>query len=171
MTDPASPSQGAPVDKAAERRLARSAARLAAVQALYQMEMTGAGWREVRAEFEDHRIGAEIDGAQFREADIGHFRALLEGVVEHQREIDRLTDAALVEKWPLGRVDPTLRALFRCGGYELMELANVPAKVAINEYVDIATAFFPDGKEPRFANAVLDHMARKLRPTEVKPAG
>lgn len=144
-------------------KLARSAARLAAVQALYQMEMTEASWQSVRQEFETYRIGAEIEGAQYREADVGHFRALLEGVVARQAEIDKLTDAALVERWPLGKVDPTLRAIFRAGGFELIAMPDVPFKVVINEYVDIAQAFFPNRQEPRFVNAVLDHMAKKTR--------
>ncbi|MBX2853998.1 MAG: transcription antitermination factor NusB [Rhodobacteraceae bacterium] len=146
-----------------DKRLARSAARLAAVQALYRMEITGATWKETIGEFETHFIGAELEGAQYREADIALFRDLLRGVVERQTEIDKLTDAALVEKWPLGRVDPTLRAIFRCGGYELLARADVPYKVAINEYVDVAKAFFTGGQEARFANAVLDHMARRTR--------
>ncbi|MEO1293708.1 MAG: transcription antitermination factor NusB [Pseudomonadota bacterium] len=143
-----------------QRRLARSTARLAAVQALYQMEITGASWREVRGEFETHRLGAEVEGEQLREPDIDHFRAILEGVVARQVEIDQLTDAALVERWPLGKIDPTLRAIFRAGGYELLDRQDVPWKVAINEYVDVAKAFFSDARIPRFANAVLDHMAK-----------
>ena len=154
-------------DKRTAQRLARAAARLAAVQALYQMESTGASWREVRQEFETHRIGAEIEGEQYREADITLFRAILEGVVERQSDIDKLTDAALVAKWPLGRVDPTLRAIFRCGGYELLARTDIPPRVAINEYVDVAKAFFPEGQESRFANAVLDHMAREARAEEM----
>ena len=146
------------------RRLARSAARLAAVQALYQMELTGAGAAEVGREFENHRLGAEIEGAQYREADLDHFRTLLQGVVDRQTEIDQLTDAALVERWPLGKIDPTLRAIFRCGGFELLGMQSVPPRVAISEYVDVAKAFFPDSQEARFVNAVLDHMARRARP-------
>ncbi|MEL6977637.1 MAG: transcription antitermination factor NusB [Pseudomonadota bacterium] len=147
-----------------DRRLARSAARLAAVQALYQMELTGEAAAAVASEFESHRIGAEIEGAQYREADIAHFRAVLRGVVERQREIDQMTDEALVERWPLGKIDPTLRAIFRCGGFELLGMDAVPPKVAITEYVDVAKAFFTEGQEARFVNAVLDHMARKARP-------
>lgn len=150
--------------KREERRLAKSAARLAAVQALYQIELTQSPADAVRREFEQHRLGAEIEGAQYREADLDLFRALLTGVIERQVEIDRLTDEALVARWPLGRVDPTLRAIFRAGGFELVGLPEVPAKVAINEYVDVARAFFPEGQEARFANAVLDHMARRSRP-------
>lgn len=159
-SEPESP----PLKPGEERRLARSAARLAAVQALYQMELTGSGAEEVGREFENHRLGAEIEGAQYREADLDHFRGLLKGVVGHQREIDQLTDAALVERWPLGKIDPTLRAIFRCGGFELIEMQEVPPRVAITEYVDVAKAFFPEGQESRFVNAVLDHMARRARP-------
>ncbi len=153
-----------PEDPRHQRRLARSAARLAAVQALYQMEMTGAPWREVLEEFVAHRLGAEIEGERYIDADEAHFRALLGGVVERQSEIDRLTDGALVAKWPLANVDPTLRAIFRAGGCEFLRFEDVPPKVAISEYVDVAKAFFPEGQEWRFANAVLDHMARKARP-------
>ncbi|MEM9724985.1 MAG: transcription antitermination factor NusB [Pseudomonadota bacterium] len=151
------------------KRLARSAARLAAVQALYQMELTGAPASAVRREFETHRLGAEIEGAQYREPDIDHFRAVLSGVPERQREIDRLTDDALVARWPLGKIDPTLRAIFRCGGFELLGLPDVPPRVAITEYVDVAKAFFTEGQEARFVNAVLDHMARVARPDAFTP--
>lgn len=145
-------------------RAARSAARLAAVQALYQMELTGSEWRSVRSEFETHRIGAEIEGAHYHEADLGHFSAILEGVVARQEEIDQMTAAALVERWPLGKVDPTLRAIFRAAGHELLAAASIPPKVVINEYVDVAKAFFDEGQESRFANAVIDHMAKRARP-------
>ena len=148
----------------AEARLARSAARLAAVQALYQMEIAGTAWQTVRREFEDHRLGAEIEGVQYRKADIDLFRDLLEGVVARQAEIDQLTDRALVEKWPLGRIDATLRAVFRAAGYELIARPDIPPKVSIGEYVDVTKAFFSAGKEAKFVNAVLDHMARESRP-------
>ena len=147
-----------------EARMARSAARLAAVQALFQIEATGADWRAVVREFDEHRLGAEIEGEQYREADPDHFRRTVEAVLSDQVRIDRLTDAALVERWPLGRIDPTLRALFRAAGAELTARADIPPKVIIGEYVDVAHAFFPQGKEPKFVNAVLDHMAREARP-------
>jgi N utilization substance protein B len=153
-------------------RRARSAARLAAVQALYQMEVTGAAMAAVRSEFEAHRLGAEIEeagGPQYHDADLSLFRAILSGVVESQARIDRLTDEALVAKWPLGRIDPTLRALFRAGGYELTMRPDVPARVVIGEYVDVAKAFYAEGKEAKFVNAVLDHMAREVRPGELAP--
>ncbi|MCL5778558.1 transcription antitermination factor NusB [Limibaculum sp. FT325] len=152
-----------------EARLARSAARLAAVQALYQMELSGADWKTVRREFETHRLGAEIDGEQYREADIDLFRDILEGVVARQAAIDQLTDRALVEKWPLGRIDATLRAVFRAAGHELMARHDIPPKVTIGEYVDVAKAFFAEGKEAKFVNAVLDHMAREVRAADMAP--
>jgi N utilization substance protein B len=147
-----------------EARLARSAARLAAVQALYQMEVGGADWQTVRREFEEHRLGAEIEGDQYRAADVALFRDILKGVVARQAAIDQLTDRALVEKWPLGRVDATLRAIFRAAGYELTARDDIPPKVSIGEYVDVAKAFFEGGREAKFVNAVLDHMAREARP-------
>ncbi|MEM1384858.1 MAG: transcription antitermination factor NusB [Pseudomonadota bacterium] len=147
----------------ADRR-ARSAARLAAVQALYQMEITGADWAAVSKEFSDHRLGAELEGVSYHEADQRLFRDILEGVVRAQVEIDQLTDRALVERWPLGRIDATLRAVFRAAGHELTARQDVPPKVVIGEYVDIAKAFFEAGKEAKFVNAVLDHMAREARP-------
>ena len=133
-----------------EARLARSAARLAAVQALYQMEMTGADWREVVREFDDHRLGAEIEGVQYRDADASHFRMTVEGAVLKQAQIDRLTDRALVERWPLGRIDATLRAVFRAAGYEITTRTDIPARVIVGEYVDIAKAFLLGGSGSRF---------------------
>lgn len=143
----------------------RSAARLYAVQALFQMEAADAGLDEVRDEFEAHRLGAEIDGVAYGLADTGHFRALLEAAVGEQARIDQLTDRALVERWPIDRIDPTVRALFRAAGAELIA-TDTPPRVTINEYVDVAKAFFPGGNEVKFANAVLDHMAREARPAE-----
>ena len=152
-----------------EARLARSAARLAAVQALYQMELGGADRQTVQREFEQHRIGAEIEGAQYREADIALFRDILKGVVARQAAIDQLTDRALVAKWPLGRIDATLRAIFRAAGHELTAREDIPPKVVIGEYVDVAKAFFENGREAKFVNAVLDHMAREARPEALGP--
>ena len=143
-------------------RLARSAARLAAVQALFQIEATNADWRVVVREFDEHRLGAEIEGAQYREADHEHFHRTVNDVIEHQSEIDRLTNDSLEKKWPLERIDPTLRALFRAASAELLYQPNIPRKVVLGEYVDIAHAFFPDAKEAGFVNAVLDHIVRNL---------
>lgn len=143
----------------------RSAARLYAVQALFQMEAADAGLEEVRDEFEAHRLGAEIDGIPYGAADTAHFRAVLEAAVGDQARIDQLTDRALVKRWPIDRIDPTVRALFRAAGAELVA-TDTPPRVTINEYVDVAKAFFPGGNEVKFVNAVLDHMAREVRPAE-----
>ncbi|MEM1387319.1 MAG: transcription antitermination factor NusB [Pseudomonadota bacterium] len=145
-------------------RQMRSAARLYAVQALFQMEAAGQSVDTVRREFEDHRFGAELsEGEALIEGDVDHFRAVIDNAVNHQARIDQMTDRALVAKWPIARIDPTLRALFRAAGAELTE-GDAPPKVVITEYVDVAKAFFPEGREPKFVNAVLDHMARDAKP-------
>ncbi len=144
-------------------RARRSAARLYAVQALFQMEAAGSGLDAVREEFETHRLGLEIDGESYGDPDLDHFRTVLHEAVNHQARIDQLTDRALVAKWPIDRIDPTLRALFRAAGAEIVAL-DTPAKVIIAEYIAVARAFFPEGREQKFVNAVLDHMAREARP-------
>lgn len=141
----------------------RSAARLYAVQALFQMESSGQTTQQIEQEFEDHRFGATYDDIEMQEGDVGHFRAVVDRAVNEQAKIDQLTDRALVAKWPIARIDPTLRALFRAAGAEMLD-TNTPPKVIIVEYMDVTTAFFPDGKEARFVNGVLDHMAREARP-------
>ncbi|MBE1293615.1 transcription antitermination factor NusB [Shimia sp.] len=147
-----------------QKRKMKSASRLYAVQALFQMEHSGQTVDQVRVEFLDHRFGAEVDdGTDMIEGDVDHFRKTIEDAVNYQAPIDQMTDRALVAKWPIDRIDPTLRALFRAAGAELLQ-SDVPAKVAITEYVAIANAFFPDGKEGKFVNAVLDHMAREAKP-------
>lgn len=149
--------------KADEKRQRRSAARLYAVQALFQMESSGQTVESVTREFETHRFGATYEEGEFIEGDVDHFRAVVDGAVNWQAKIDQMTDRALVAKWPIDRIDPVLRALFRAAGAEFVAL-TVPPKVTIVEYVEVAKAFFPDGKEPKFVNAVLDHMAREARP-------
>ncbi|OYX42002.1 MAG: transcription antitermination factor NusB [Rhodobacterales bacterium 32-67-9] len=141
----------------------KSAARLYAVQALFQMEAAGQTVDKVSREFETHRFGAVYEDDEMAEGDLGLFRKTVEDAVNWQAQIDQMTDRALVAKWPIDRIDPVLRALFRAAGAELLA-EETPAKVVINEFVDIARAFFPDGKEPKFVNAVLDHMAREARP-------
>lgn len=153
----------APKITAAQGRRMRSAARFYAVQALFQMEAADIGLETVLAEFETHRFGAEIDGATYAAADLAHFRAILAAAVQEQGKIDQLTSRALVVRWPIDRIDPTLRALFRAAGAELVA-TDTPPKVSITEYVDVARAFYPEGKETKFVNAVLDHMAREARP-------
>jgi N utilization substance protein B len=146
-----------------ERRQMRSAARLYAVQALFQMEAADQSADKVRREFETHRFGAVYDDDEMAEGDPDLFRAILDQAVTWQAKIDQMTDRGLVAKWPIDRIDPVLRALFRAAGAELL-LRGTPPKVVITEYVDVAHAFFPDGREPKFVNAVLDHMAREAQP-------
>lgn len=146
-----------------QKRKMKSASRLYAVQALFQMEHSDQNSDAVCEEFLDHRFGADYDGAQFAEGDVDLFRRTIANAVDNQAQIDQLTDRALVAKWPLGRIDPTLRALFRAAGAEMVS-SDVPPKVIISEYVDLASAFFPEGKEAKFVNAVLDHMAHDALP-------
>lgn len=146
-----------------QKRKMRAAARLYAVQALFQMEATGQITNQIIPEFLDHRFEAELDDVRFNDGDADLFRKLVEDAVNWQAKIDQMTDRALVAKWPIDRIDPTLRALFRAAGAELIH-GEAPPKVVITEFVDIAGAFFPEGQEPRFVNAVLDHMAHEARP-------
>ncbi|MEI4469886.1 transcription antitermination factor NusB [Frigidibacter sp. MR17.24] len=146
-----------------EKRQMKSAARLYAVQALFQMETSGQTPERITREFETHRFGAVYDEDEMAEGDPDLFRRLVDDAVVWQARIDQMTDRALVAKWPIDRIDPVLRALFRAAGAELVNPAT-PPKVVINEFVDVARAFFPEGKEPSFVNAVLDHMAREARP-------
>ncbi|MDX8347718.1 transcription antitermination factor NusB [Cognatiyoonia sp. IB215446] len=146
-----------------QKRKMKSAARLYAVQALFQMESSGQTVDAIIREFEDHRFGASYEEGEMAEGDVDMFRALMDKAVDDQALIDQMTDRALVAKWPIARIDPTWRALFRAAGAE-MTLKETPPKVVISEFVAIAEAFSSDGKEPKFVNAVLDHMARATRP-------
>ncbi|MBO6854519.1 MAG: transcription antitermination factor NusB [Marivivens sp.] len=146
-----------------QSRSMKSAARLYAVQALFQMEVSGQTVEAVCREFEDHRFGAVYEGDEMQDGDVDLFRSLVDTAVDRQAKIDQATDRALVAKWPIQRIDPTLRALFRVAGAEMV-IADTPPKVVIVEFVQVAEAFFPEGKEPRFVNAVLDHMAREFQP-------
>ncbi|ASP22962.1 N utilization substance protein B [Antarctobacter heliothermus] len=147
-----------------QKRKMKSASRFYAVQALFQMEQSDVGIDKVRREFLEFRFGAEIDdGTEMIDGDVEFFAKLLEQAVNWQVKIDQMTDRALVAKWPIARIDPTLRALFRVAGAEMLAF-ETPPKVVIVEYLDVASAFFPDGKEARFVNAVLDHMAREAKP-------
>ncbi|MEO1539688.1 MAG: transcription antitermination factor NusB [Pseudomonadota bacterium] len=146
-----------------QARQMRSASRLFATQALFQMEQGDATLPEVQEQFETHRMGAEIEGDTYAEGDVDLFRTLIGEALAQQVTIDQATDAALVARWPIGKIDPTLRALFRAAGAELTT-GKTPPKVVITEFVDVARAFFPDSKEPKFVNAVLDHMAHAMRP-------
>lgn len=143
----------------------RSAARLAASQALYQMEVAAAPLPEVLAEFEAHWIGQEVEGDQYNPADAAFFRDIVTGVLTDQVAIDRALDEALSEGWPLKRVEALMRAILRAGLYELRSRTDVPARAAIKEYVDVAGAFY-GAEESGMINAVLDSLARKLRAAE-----
>jgi N utilization substance protein B len=140
----------------------RGSARLAAVQALYQMDVAGTGLLETTAEYETFRLGKELDGQQYREADAQWFRSILAGVVEHQKTVDPIIRQSLTEDWPLSRLDSTLRAILRAGAYELMHRAEVPTAVVVSEYIDIAKAFYSED-EPKLVNAVLDRVGKRVR--------
>lgn len=140
----------------------RGAARLAAVQALYQMDVSGQGCLDVAAEYENFRLGKEVDGARYRDADAQWFRAILSGVVERQTAIDPLIHQALPTDWPLARIDSTLRAILRAGVYELTHKAEVPVAVIVSEYLDVAKAFYAED-EPGLVHAVLDAVAGRVR--------
>ena len=152
------------------RASSRSAARLAAVQALYQMDMTGIDLNEVIAEFEAYRLGREIEDCQYCDAEPAFFRDLVEGVVREQLKVDPLINQQLAEGWRLTRVDSILRAILRAGAYEILERGDVPARVTISEYVDIAHAFFSE-QEPKVVNGILDHIGHKARPVEFPKQG
>ncbi|MCF6232307.1 MAG: transcription antitermination factor NusB [Rhodobacteraceae bacterium] len=145
------------------KRKMKSAARLYCVQALFQMEHSSQTADLVIAEFLEHRFGATYEGDEMIDGDVALFERLIGDAVNFQAPIDQLTDRALVAKWPIARIDPTLRSLFRAAGAELTQ-NTTPPKVVITEFVDIARAFFPDGKEANFVNAVLDHMAHEAKP-------
>ncbi|PCH82382.1 MAG: transcription antitermination factor NusB [Hyphomicrobiales bacterium] len=140
----------------------RGAARLAAVQALYQMDVGEVDLNDTIAEYEAYRLGNELDGEQYRDADPQFFRDIVSGVVKHQRDLDPLIHTSLVPGWPLSRIDALLRAILRCGAYELVERKDVPPRVVISEYIDIANAFYSQD-EPGMVNGVLDAVARKKR--------
>jgi N utilization substance protein B len=154
-------------DHAQEARKAnkRGAARLAAVQALYQMDLAGTGVNEIMTQFEKHWLGSEIEGVQYRPAEPAYFRDIVEGVLREQKRLDPQIDAALARGWPLKRIETVLRAVLRAGAYELACRSDVPARVVTAEYVDVAGAFV-DKEETGMVNAVLDQLAHELRAAE-----
>jgi transcription antitermination protein NusB len=153
-------------DRKANRR---GAARLAAVQALYQMDIAGTGLNDILAEFESHWIGREVEGAQYLPAEAAFFRDVVGGVVREQRKLDPMVDQALAQGWPLKRIEAIMRAVLRAGAYELGHRSDVPARVVVAEYVDVANAFV-DRDETGMVNAVLDQLARQLRAGEFERA-
>jgi transcription antitermination protein NusB len=145
----------------------RSAARLAAVQALYQMDVAGKGVIDSLAEFEAFWIGREVEGITFQPSDTAFFRDVLSGVVREQRAIDMKVDTALATGWPLKRIEAVLRAILRAAAYELLFRKDVPARVVISEYVNVTHSFYGDD-EPGLVNAVLDAVARDVRGAELE---
>jgi transcription antitermination protein NusB len=144
----------------------RGAARLAAVQALYQMDLAGTGVNEIMAEFESHWLGGEVEGAKYLPAEAAYFRDIVSGVVREQMSLDPKIDAVLTRGWPLKRIEALLRAVLRAGAYELACRNDVPARVVMSEYVDVAGAFV-DKEETGMVNAVLDQLARQFRAAEI----
>ena len=150
--------------------IARSRARLATVQALYQMDLAETDLIEVIEEFKQHRLSGSADGNNMADADQEHFAQVLRGVVKRQREIDPLIDQQLATGWRLARIDSIVRAILRAATFELIEMPDVPARVVISEYIEVARAFF-EGDEPKLVNGVLDQLARKLRPGTLPERG
>ena len=145
------------------RSLSRSAARLAAVQALYQQDMEGTPLPRLIKEFHDHRLGATIEGAQYHEAERDFFDDILTGANDRHEEIDALISSRLAEGWTLERIERPMRAILRAGAYELSARADVPVAAVITEYVDVAHAFY-DKRESGFVNGLLDAIAKAARP-------
>ncbi|MBR0775962.1 transcription antitermination factor NusB [Bradyrhizobium diazoefficiens] len=143
----------------------RGAARLAAVQALYQMDIAGAGINDIFAEFESHWLGNEVEGETYLPAEAAFFRDVVSGVVRDQKKLDPLIDEALSKGWPLKRIEAILRAVLRAGAYELQHRKDVPGRVVVSEYVDVANAFV-DREETGMVNAVLDQIGRQFRGDE-----
>ena len=145
------------------RSQARSAARLAAVQALYQQHMEGTALARLLNEFHQHRLGMEVDDEQYAAAEVDFFDDLVSGVEARREEIDETLAGKLAQGWTLTRLDKTMLQILRCGTYELIARPDVPVASAINEYVDVAKAFFDD-REAKFVNGILDAVAKDARP-------
>ena len=141
----------------------RSVARLAAVQALYQMEVSSIGVEHVIREFLEHRFDRDVDGVTLASADEAFFADLVRGVVSEQKKVDAAIVKRLAEGWRLERLDATVRAILRAGSFELAQRPDVPTEVVIDEYVEVAKSFF-EGTEPGFVNGALDAVARDVRP-------
>jgi transcription antitermination protein NusB len=164
MAKPVLSNEGRPANK-------RGAARLAAVQALYQMDLASTPLHEILAEFESHWMGREVEGEQYLPAEAAFFREVVGGVVSEQRKLDPMINEALSQGWPLKRIEALLRAILRAGAYELDKRGDIPARVIVSEYVDVANAFV-EKSETGMVNAVLDQIARRLRANEFeRPTG
>jgi N utilization substance protein B len=145
-----------------KRSQSRSAARLAAVQALYQQDMEGTPLPHLLKEFHDHRLGATIGDATYHDAEIDFFDDIVTGSNSRSDDIDAAITARLAEGWTLERLDRPMRAILRAGAYELIARADVPVATVISEYVDVADAFY-DKREKGFVNGLLDSIARDAR--------
>ena len=141
----------------------RGAARLAAVQALYQMDVGRQTLEDTLSQFNAHMLGREVEGEQYLPADADFFRQIVTGVIRSQLDIDPTIDKSLSNDWPVGRIDATLRAILRAAAFELLRRKDIPQGVVITEYVDIAKAFYEDDA-PRLVNAVLDNIAKQVAP-------
>ena len=148
------------------RSRSRSAARLAAVQALYQQDMEGTPLPRLLKEFHDHRLGAEIEDARYHDAERDFFDDIVTGADARSADIDALISSRLAEGWTLERLDKPMRAILRAGAYELIARADVPVGSVISEYVDVAHAFY-DKKESAFVNGLLDAVAKEARGASV----
>jgi transcription antitermination protein NusB len=145
---------------------ARSTARLAAVQALYQIEIAAGDADQVIAEFAGHRLGESLEGVKLAKPDANLFAELVQGVARNRRDLDDMIAAVLTEDWTIERLEVLLRCLLRAGAHELADRPDIPARVVISEYVDLADAFYGE-KETGLVNGVLDRLARELRPQEL----
>jgi N utilization substance protein B len=155
----------APPGRGPRKANQRGAARLAAVQALYQMDVAGTGLNDILAEFESHWIGQEVEGEQYLPAEQAFFRDIVGGVLREQKVLDPLIDAAIARDWPLKRIEAVMRAVLRAGAYELAHRKDVPGRVIISEYADVAAAFV-ERDEIGMINAVLDRLGRQSRASE-----
>jgi transcription antitermination protein NusB len=148
----------------------RSTARLAAVQALYQLELSGGDPEQVITEFYGHRLDEVVDGVALVKPDPALFSDLVRGVAQHRRDLDDMIAAVLVEDWTIERLETLLACILRAGAHELADRPDTPARVVISEYVDLADAFYAE-KETGLVNGVLDRLARELRPSELAVPG
>lgn len=161
MSDPEKPA-----DRPEKKANKRGTARLAAVQAVYQMDIAGTTVASLLAEFEAHRLGQTVDGDDYRQADVLFFKNIVNGVLEYQRDIDVEINETLPANWPLKRIDVTLRSILRCGLYEMKYRQDVAAKVIISEYLDVTDAFYGDD-EMHLLNGMLDRAAKTHRKNEL----
>ena len=168
MTTPTKPARRRSRSGGGSAKARRSAARLAAVQALYQIDLAGAAPEAVLSEFVKHRLGHEVDGVSYVAADPVLFSVIVRGASERRADIDAMLSAALDAKMPLERLELLLRAILRAGAFELLGQADTHPRIILTEYIEVTKAFYA-GRESGVINGVLDHLARRLRPDELEP--